>query len=367
MDIAERKSEVETKLVQLRTLLAARQLDGILINQFPNTSWITAGASVYVNEASESSTASILVTPDKAYVLTDGIEAPRLREDERLADLGFEIIAEPWYARGSQTRQLFDGKRIGQDGAGAANDVNAELRDLRTVFSPSEQIRLREVGKLAAEAMDESIRKVQPGDTEYKLASYLAAASRIRGGTAIVNLIASDERISQFRHPLPTAKKVDRYAMLVLCLRKYGLVISITRLVYFGTMREELRDKVMTAARVDAKVIAGSQPGRTMGDMFNLLKQAYQDEGHPEAIDQHHQGGTAGYASREVLATPGDKTPIRVNQVFAWNPSVTGAKSEDTVLLTDKGMEVLTVIPGWPLYSINVDGRVIERPAILEK
>lgn len=365
--LAGRKAEVDAKLKQVRTVLTARGLDGALLNGLSNVAWITAGAATYISEATDSSPATILVTHDNAYVLTDTIEAPRLRHDEGLADVGFDLIVEPWYERGGQSRQLLEGKRLGQDSANAVYDLSVEMRDMRTVLQPSEQARLREVSKLAAEAMDESIRAVRPGDTEYKLASLLAAASRVRGGTAIVNLIASDERISQFRHPLPTAKEVQRYAMLVLCLRKYGLVVSITRLIHFGTMTSELREKAMAVARIDAKVIAGTQPGRTMGDMFDLLRQAYQDEGHPEAIEQHHQGGSAGYAAREVLTQPGDQTPIKRHQVFAWNPSVTGAKSEDTVLLTEHGPEVLTTIPGWPLWESTIDGRIIARPAILEQ
>ena len=56
-------------------------------------------------------------------------------------------------------------------------------------------------------------------------------------------LIATDERIFNFRHPLPTAKKLERYAMLILCGRQHGLVCSITRLVHFGHLPEEIQKK----------------------------------------------------------------------------------------------------------------------------
>jgi antitoxin VapB len=50
-----------------------------------------------------------------------------------------------------------------------------------------------------------------------------------------------------------------------------------------------------------------------------------------------------------------------VGQVYAWNPSITGYKSEDTMLVGEKRNEVLTAIPGWP--EKVVDG--IARPSIL--
>jgi hypothetical protein len=60
----------------------------------------------------------------------------------------------------------------------------------------------------------------------------------------------------------------------------------------------------------------------------------------------HHQGGTTGYASREIIATPATLQEIRVGQAFAWNPSITGAKAEETFLLTETGPVVVTRVPG---------------------
>ena len=47
--------------------------------------------------------------------------------------------------------------------------------------------------------------------------------------------------------------------------------------------------------------------------------------------------------------------------------SVPGAKSEDTVLVTESGAEVLTPSPGWPQIEVEVDGQVMERPDILAR
>jgi Xaa-Pro aminopeptidase len=49
-----------------------------------------------------------------------------------------------------------------------------------------------------------------------------------------------------------------------------------------------------------------------------------------------------GYASREIIATPQTQQEMQVGQAFAWNPSVTGAKAEETFVLTETGPEVLT-------------------------
>jgi hypothetical protein len=50
----------------------------------------------------------------------------------------------------------------------------------------------------------------------------------------------------------------------------------------------------------------------------------------------------AGYAAREVVASPKTRQEVRTGQAFAWNPSITGAKAEETFVLTENGPEVIS-------------------------
>ena len=68
----------------------------------------------------------------------------------------------------------------------------------------------------------------------------------------------------------------------------------------------------------------------------------YAEEGFPDAWREHHQGGITGYASREVVATPETRQRIETGQAFAWNPSLPGAKAEETFVLTVNGPETIT-------------------------
>ena len=363
----ERKTEVDAKLVRLRRRMAERHVDAVRLTTVASTSWITAGAGLYVDESTALAASSILITGDRAYVVTDSIEAPRLQREEALDELGFEFLVQPWYADTHAAASLVAGKQVALEDSCDGIDFRAELRALRTTLLDQEIVRLRRVSALAAEAMFEAIQAVRPGMSEHEVAAKLAEAARERGGTAIVNLIASDERIYQYRHPLPTAKAVERYAMLVLSMRCEGLVPSITRLVHFGAIPEDLHTHALAVARVDARMISGTRPGHTLGAMFDLARRAYREEGYPEAIEEHHQGGSMAYRSREIIAHPGDKTPIERNQAFAWNPSVRGVKSEDTILVGQHGPEVLTGLANWPMWDIETEGKTIARPAILER
>jgi hypothetical protein len=52
---------------------------------------------------------------------------------------------------------------------------------------------------------------------------------------------------------------------------------------------------------------------------------------------------------------------------YAWNPTVAGAKSEDTVLVTDEGFETLTETGEWPTRAVDsVWGETtLDRPDVL--
>jgi antitoxin VapB len=215
--------------------------------------------------------------------------------------------------------------------------------------------------------MDSAIRALRPGQTEQQLAAILEQEVQSRGVQPIVALVATDDRIFKFRHPLPAGRKLERYAMLVLCGRQRGLVASVTRLVHFGPLPADLRRKMEATAKVDAAFIAATRPGRSLGDVFQRAVSTYAETGFAEEWHWHHQGGPAAYEPREYLGLPGATEVVTVGQAYAWNPSITGTKSEDTILVGETQNEVLTAIAGWPELTVEVEGgQPMTRPAVLE-
>jgi antitoxin VapB len=284
-----------------------------------------------------------------------------------LAEAGWQFEVTPWYETADALGRLAGGLRIGADGPlPGAVDLSAEMARLRANLTPEEGERFRALGRLCAEAIDQAARAVRPGQTEYQIAGRLAHEAERRGMQAIVNLIATDHRAFHFRHPLPTGKELDRYVMLVLCGRRWGLVCSVTRLVHFGRLPGELRRKAEAVAQVDAAFLDATRPGQTLGQAFAQAQAVYAETGFPDEWRWHHQGGPAGYEPREYIATPGSEDLIQAGQAYAWNPSIAGTKSEDTVLLGPDGLEVLTAVQDWPVLRRTAGGVEYARPAILE-
>jgi Xaa-Pro aminopeptidase len=358
----------DQKQQAIKALLDQHGLDALLLRKASSFAWATHGASSYINTASTYGEATLLITPAGRYLIANNIEATRLEKEEGLKVQGWEFMISPWYAGSTAVADLTAGLKLGADAAFAgAVDLSGEVARLRARLTADEQERFRTLGAVCAEAMDEAIASIEPGMNEEEIAAALVESTQSRGVQPIVNLIATDERIYNFRHPLPTSKVMQKYAMLVLCGRWKGLVASITRLVHFGKIPADLRRKIDAVAHIDAVLISATRPGRVLGDVFADAQKAYADTGFPDEWTLHHQGGPAAYEPREWVATPSSEDVVVSGQAYAWNPSITGAKSEDTVLVDDLGWDVVTEIAEWPVIQIELpDGTQLNRPDVLE-
>jgi len=361
-------AELNLKLQRIRTLLSKRDLDALLLQQTANISWATCGGDVHINIADSVGIASILITQTDKFVVTNNIEATRLMQEEGLGEQGWEFKLLPWYEGNTQIPALTHNMRLCADsGFAQALDLSQEIAALRAQLTPEEEVRYRELGKICAQGMREAADAVKPGMSEFQISGLLAQSVESKGVQAVVNLIATDERIFSYRHPLPTAKKLQNYAMLVLCGRKWGLICSVTRFVHFGALPAEIQHKAQHVAHIDAAMIAATRPGKTLGDVFSQAQSAYAVAGFPDEWKLHHQGGSAGYAPRQVTARPASTEPVRVGQAFAWNPSIKGTKSEDTILIGEGLNEIITEMTDWPSIDVQVGQQSIKRPAILVK
>jgi hypothetical protein len=141
------------------------------------------------------------------------------------------------------------------------------------------------------------------------------------------------------------------------------LYASLTRTVAFDPP-EWLAERHRAAMRVEVTALAATQAAATgsLGgantdgmskDVFVAIREAYDSLGFEHEWRQHHQGGATGHAAREWVATPDGADPIFEPMAYAWNPTVRGAKSEDTHLVVDNQTETLTKTGSWPTQEVE--------------
>jgi Xaa-Pro dipeptidase len=117
-----------------------------------------------------------------------------------------------------------------------------------------------------------------------------------------------------------------------------------------------LDERFHAAAQVNAALLDATRVGAKSAELFCVAAEAYAREGFAGDEQMHHQGGATGYWEREWVATPDGTETVENNQAFAWNPSVRGGKVEDTVLLTDGRIELLTPTPELPALASSANG-----------
>ncbi len=351
--------ELAVKTKRLIDFLDRHALDGVLLTLRSNFAWITCGKDNHIANNTPIGVASILATRDgKRVCLANTIESPRMKHEE-LKGTGIETIEFPWWdaeSRSRIVREAIGGRTIASDidfGLPLA-EIPSDFDQLRWSLRPEEVDRYREGAKRAAAAMELACRTLKANMSEHDVAGILDEKIHAAGLNPLVTLVSCDDRLPRFRHPIPTSSRIKDLVMLVTCAELGGLISCVTRFVRFGKATNEDRRKQQAIANIDAAVNLATKPGRPLGDIFDELRRAYADNGFEGEWQNHHQGGSCGYQPRDVVATPGSPVRVLDNQAFAWNPSVVGAKSEDTILVTNSGIEVLTAHSGdWP----SVEGR----------
>lgn len=362
----ELNEEVSRKLELIREALTETGATGVRLKGTDWFAWATAGASNTVLLTAETGVAEVLITVRDAWVLTDEIEAQRLEDEELSAD--FKLHVNPWAdaaVRESFVRDVTNEGKVLSDLPipHVEKRLPALLQQHKRVMMSSELERYREVGRKASEAMTEVLSKAQPTWTEYQLAGAGAEALWVRGLHPALTLVAGERRLPLYRHATATGEAIGPQAMLVFCARGYGLYANLTRFVSFGSLGDKRAELHRHVREIEAEALNLCKPGTSLDAVYHTLAQAYEQHGFPNAIREHHQGGTTGYLAREIVANATTTDTLVEGIPVAWNPSLAGAKVEDTfVILQDGTLENLTFDPNFP--SVEVEGRL--RPVPLE-
>ncbi len=357
--------DLSARADRLDSYLASRGLEAVWFAEPNGFAWLIGGDNVVDTDAPHGVAAAGY---DGAFrVITDEIEADRLVAEE-LPD-AVETERFPWYA------DSLAGAVADRSPTPAAADFDvpgfedAEVSRLRQPLSDGDVERYRELGREVAAAVETVCRNLEPEDPEYEVAAGIDISLASRDVNTPVVLVGGGDRARKYRHFTPSDATLGDYVLVSVTAERAGLYASITRTVAFDAP-EWLEERHRAAARVEATALAatraaatgelgaGDGPG-TAADVFDAIREAYAAVGFDEEWKRHHQGGAAGFNGREWIATPECDEPVTEPMGYSWNPTVQGAKSEDTYLVTADRYETLTKTGQWPTHeveSVAVDG-----------
>lgn len=362
------------KRERLERYLESNDLDSVWFARPNSFAWLTGGNNV-VDRETDAGAAAVGYDGTDVRIVTNNIEADRIAEEE-VPDLDGEDVSVEQFSWHASSLGEAISARV-EDDERAAADVEipglerVDPTPLRQPLTERDRDRYRTLGRETAAAVESVCRELRPDDSEHEVASALRVALSARDIEAPVVLVGGSERARRYRHYTPTEAELGEYALVSVTAQRAGLHASCTRTVAFDPP-SWLEDRHASAARVETTALAATREaalaGGTAGDVFAAIQDAYDALGYDGEWERHHQGGAAGFAGREWIATPDHDATVTAPMAYAWNPTVQGAKSEGTVLVSKDGCEPLTSTERWPTTTaraVEYDLE-LERPAVLK-
>lgn len=356
--------DLDARANRLDDLLDVEDLGAVWFARPNGFAWLTGGSNVVDRDGDIGVAAAGY--DGEFRVLTDTIEAQRLR-DEEVPD-AFEVEAFTWYDSGigAELAERSPTPAAADFDAGVSGVRELDAAELRQPLTDEDVERYRDLCADAAGAVESVAKGLESGDSEADVAVDLTAALHLKNIEVPVALVGGSRRAQTYRHYTPTEEPLGDYGLLSVTAQRGGLYASLTRTVVFDPPKW-LDERHRKAARVEATALVATQaaangeypadvskdrPG-TAGDVFGAIQDAYAAVGWEGEWERHHQGGAAGYAGREWIATPDATDPVHAPMGYAWNPTVQGAKSEDTQLVTADRIEPMTVTGDWPTIAVE--------------
>jgi antitoxin VapB len=343
-------SSFNQRLQPLRELMKEKGLDNFVLRRNPNLAWAIAGRA-HVPTTIDMACFDLIITHDSATAVTNVVEAPRLIAEE----LPSEVLVKTIKWSEGRDPLLPTGPKTGSDQPGGDRiDLGTEVEMIRASLIDSDLARFKEICVDAAVALGNAMKQVESSDREIDLAG-LITHSLWQADLEIAFLgVAGEERVHKFRHPLPTDAVIGSRVSASICAKRKGLIASVTRIVTFGAVTDQMVSDYTSIFKVEAALFDATVVGAPFSDPINAAISAYSTNGFdPDEWTKHHQGGPTGFLPRDWPANQGSTRVIMNNQPIAWNPTGKGWKAEDTIVATDSGVELLSHDPNWPSFEVN--------------
>ena len=226
------------------------------------------------------------------------------------------------------------------------NEVE-KLRELKD----AEEVKAIEAAIRTQEAAFAEVREwVRPGLTEKEVACELDYRMRCQGAEASAfETIAAAGPRGSLPHARPTERVIGKRDALLVDwgARRFFYNSDLTRVVHFGTVGGRFEEVYDIVRQAQERGLAAVRPGVTFSEVDAAAREFIRDKGYGEQFG-HSLGHGVGLEVHERPTVKKDnKETLRPGMVFTVEPGIYipgwgGVRIEDMVLVTDRGVRVLS-------------------------
>jgi len=335
--------------------LAEHKLDGLLVSWGPNLRYLsgfTGSSALLLLTAVR----SILFT-DPRYTIQAGQETTcqvRIAKGPLLVDLVAAIVRSGLRRVGYEPAlmscdayQSLEAKLPAKTRLVA---VRGWIEEMRMVKSPTERERIRRSVMTNSKAFEQAVARVRPGMKEQDLAADLEYRMRRLGAEkpSFETIVAGGVR-SALPHAQPTAARFEKGELIVVDMGavEEGYCSDMTRMLFLGTPGAKVKRTYKAVLEAQLAGIAAVRAGVRTAAVDAATRKVLKGYGLDGAFI-HSTGHGLGLEIHEPPRLgKGDKGRLKAGMAITIEPGVYiegfgGIRIEDTVLVTEKGCEILT-------------------------
>lgn len=349
-----------------RAVAAARKadVDALLVTHLPDVRWLsgfTGSNAALALTVPKSGVANAVLCTDGRYTAQAKAEVHGMRVI--IAQKNAAVAACEWLAGQKVRRCGFDDGNTtvaalqqmraalpASKRRGMFHPVGALVSTLRWIKDTDEIAKMRKAAALGCRLFEEMLGVIEPGMAESRVAAELEYRARLAGAEAMSfpTIVASGER-SALPHGTASAAKLPKRGFVTL---DFGVVLDgycsdMTRTVHMGRATDEERSVYDAVLAAQEAGVATVRAGVTGGDVDeaarSVLRSARLDKwfthstGHGVGLEIHEGPRLA--AKQNQKLEPGMVVTIEPG---VYMPGKFGVRIEDMVLVTARGVEILT-------------------------
>lgn len=342
------------RLKRLRRLMERMKLEGLLISSMENIRYMAGFTG---------SAANVVVTPSRAYFLTDGRYLTQAREEIN----GYRV--RRYRAPIKDVAELINSLSITRLGVESEHlsyssfrklkgilDVSRVLatsglvEELRMVKDEDELDALRGAAGIVEKAMEDTMGDIRPGMTEWEVAVELEHRFKLLGSekNPFDFIVASGKR-SSLPHGIATDKKIRKGEMVTIdCGARWrGYYSDCTRTCVVGRPNGRQREIYQIVLDAQQKAIDAIRPGVKASQVDAAARGHISAKGCGKYFG-HSTGHGIGLAvHEEPRLSQENARELEAGMVITVEPGIYipdwgGVRIEDMVVVTEGGAEVIT-------------------------